>query len=194
MSGRARAKSKSKPGIKPGSKPGSASKGESGGSGYVTVFAALNDFEKGRVDIIDDDPKNYVFSNVFEVANAAAPYERVVVGKNFEYVIEAGRAEGVSSWFANAHDEFVVCMDGEIEVHLVKPAKPLLPEDAKGAFALEDPPDGAKMGRLVLRRGHQGLLPAGCAYRFQADNPSAFIIQTMLGPVSVERWADICLT
>lgn len=169
-------------------------KRETSGSDYATVFGALNDFRKGHVDIIDDDPKNYVFSNVFEVANEAAPYERVVVGKNFEYVIEAGRAEGVSPWFTNAHDEFVVCMDGEIEVHLVKPAAPLLPKDAKGAHRLDDAPDGQKMGRLVLRRGHQGLLPAGRAYRFQAASPSAFIIQTILGPVSVEKWADICLT
>ena len=65
-------------------------------SEYVTEFGSLNDFKKGGVEIIDDDPKNYVFSNVFEVARASAPYERVAVGKNFEYVIEAVRAEGTS--------------------------------------------------------------------------------------------------
>jgi hypothetical protein len=163
---------------------------------YVTVFGSLDDYRKGRIDIIDDDPKNYVFSNVFEVASKAEAYERVVVGKNFEYVIEAGRAEGVSPWFTNAHDEFVLCMDGEIEVHLVKPDAPLLPKDAKGGHRLDDAPngpEGRKMGRLVLRRGHQGLLPAGCAYRFQAAAPSVFTIQTILGPLSVERWAEICL-
>jgi hypothetical protein len=161
---------------------------------YVTVFGSLHDYRKGQIDIIDDDPKNYVFSNVFEVASKSAPYERVVVGKNFEYVIETGRAEGSSPWYANAHDEFVLCMDGEIEVHLVKPAARLAPKDAKGAHLLEGTPEGRKMGRLVLRRGHQGLLPAGCAYRFQAGAPSVFTIQTILGPVSVERWGEICLT
>jgi hypothetical protein len=160
---------------------------------YVTVFGALDDYRKGQIDIIDDDPKNYVFSNVFEVASKAAAWERVVVGKNFEYVIETGRAEGTSPWFANAHDEFVLCMDGEIEVHLVKPARALLTKDAKGGHRLDDAPDGRKMGRLVLRRGHQGLLPAGCAYRFQASKPSVFTIQTILGPASIERWAEICL-
>jgi hypothetical protein len=160
---------------------------------YHTVFGALHDFRKGQIDIIDDDPKNYVFSNVFEVASKSAPYERVVVGKNFEYVIETGRAEGTSPWFANAHDEFILCMDGEIEVHLVKPAKPLVAKDAKGAHLVEGTPDGRKMGRLVLRRGHQGLLPAGSAYRFQASAPSVFTIQTILGPVSVEKWGEICL-
>lgn len=172
---------------------GKSSKASAQDSQYVTVFGALDDYRKGQIDIIDDDPKNYVFSNVFEVASKAEPWERIVVGKNFEYVIETGRAEGVSPWFANAHDEFVLCMDGEIEVHLVKPSKALLPKDAKGARKLDDAPDGRKMGRLVLRRGHQGLLPAGCAYRFQAGAPSVFTIQTILGPVSVERWAEICL-
>jgi len=58
---------------------------------YQTRFGSLQDYEKGRVEIVDDDPKNYVFSNVFEVASKSAPYERVAVAKNFEYVIEAAR-------------------------------------------------------------------------------------------------------
>src|SRR3990167_2145067 len=86
----------------------------------VTEFGALTDYRKGGVEIIDDDPRNYVFSNVFEVAANAAPYERVAVGKNFEYVIESARAEGTSGWFSCAHDEFVLAMDGQIEVHLLK--------------------------------------------------------------------------
>ena len=42
-------------------------------SEYTTVFGSLDDYEKGRVIVIDDDPKAYVFSNVFEVANASKP-------------------------------------------------------------------------------------------------------------------------
>mgnify|MGYP000100116736 CR=1 FL=1 len=61
-----------------------------------------------------------MFSNVFDVARHAAPYERIAVAKNFEYVIEAVRAEGKSGWFTAAHDEFALCMDGEIEIQLVK--------------------------------------------------------------------------
>ena len=34
-----------------------------------TVFGSLNNYEKGGVQVIDDDPKHYVFSNVFEVAS-----------------------------------------------------------------------------------------------------------------------------
>jgi hypothetical protein len=63
---------------------------------YGTVFGSIDNFQKGGVQIIDDDPKNYVFSNMFEVASRSRPYERVAVGKNFEYVIECARAEGAS--------------------------------------------------------------------------------------------------
>ncbi|HWA22737.1 MAG TPA: hypothetical protein VG735_10115 [Caulobacterales bacterium] len=159
---------------------------------YQTRFGALNDFEKGRVEIVDDDPKNYVFSNVFEVCSKAAPWERVAVAKNFEYVIEASRAEGVSPWYAASHDEFVLCMDGVLEVHLVKLAKPAVPADEKGAHLLPADPEGRKMGRLVLGRGHMGLLPAGSAYRFQADNPAAVMFQTIEGPLTIQKWASIC--
>ena len=76
-----------------------------------TRFGSLADYDKGEVVLINDNPKNYVFSNVFEVANGAAPYERVAVAKNFEYVIEILRADGESPWFTCAHDEFALCMD-----------------------------------------------------------------------------------
>ena len=59
---------------------------------YQTKFGSLGDYQKGGVEIIDDDPKNYVFSNVFEVASTSDPYERVAVAKNFDYVIEAARS------------------------------------------------------------------------------------------------------
>ncbi|WP_137897196.1 hydroxyquinol 1,2-dioxygenase [Sphingomonas sp. 2SG] len=165
--------------------------------GVVTQFGSLRDYRKGGVEIIDDNPKNYVFSNVFEVADTSAPYERVAVGKNFEYVIEVARAEGASPWFGCAHDEFVLCMDGEVEVHLVKLDDPdaTVDPDSEGAVLLgTDMPAGRKMGRIVLRRGHQALLPVGSAYRFQADAPSVTLFQSIEGAVTVQKWADICQT
>ncbi len=106
------------------------------------------------------------------------------------------RAEGESGWYACGHDEFVLCMDGETEVHLVKLDRPEPSDDPEreGARALEGWPEGRKMGRLVLGQGHMGLLPRGAAYRFQAAAPSTLMIQTTLGPVTVERWSDICQT
>ena len=161
---------------------------------YTTVFGALDNYRKGGVDIIDDNPKNYVFSNIFEVASKAKPYERIAVAKNFEYVIEAVRAEGTSPWFTCGHDEFALCMDGRIEVHLVKLAKPGVKAGTDGAVRLADNPDGRKMGRVILGRGHMALLPAGAAYRFQADKPAVAMIQTIAGSVTVQKWAEICLS
>lgn len=165
--------------------------------GLVTQFGSLRNYRKGGVEIIDDNPKNYVFSNVFEVADTSAPYERVAVGKNFEYVIEAARAEGLSRWYSCAHDEFVLCMDGQVEVHLVKLDDPGSWVDPKseGAVLLDsDAPAGRKMGRVVLRRGHMAMLPVGAAYRFQADSPSVILFQTIEGAVTVQKWAEICQT
>ncbi len=64
-----------------------------------TQFGSLDNYQKGGVEVINDDPKHYVFSNVFEVAGKFKPYERVAVGKNLRYVIEAVRAEGNSPWY-----------------------------------------------------------------------------------------------
>ena len=159
-----------------------------------TVFGSLGNYQKGGVEIINDDPKNYVFSNVFEVAEKSKPYERVAVGKNFEYVIEAVRAEGTSPWYSCAHDEFALVMDGKVEVRLMKPAKPLVAADKNGAIRLADEPEGRKMGRIVAGRGHMALLPKGSAYQFHADRPSVVTIQTIEGEVTIERWAEICQT
>lgn len=160
---------------------------------YQTRFGSLKDYEKGAVEIIDDDPKNYVFSNIFEVCLKYGPYDRIAVAKNFEYVIEAARAEGTSDWFAAAHDEFVVCMDGAVEVHLVKLNDPsVIDQNVKGAQRVEGNPDGVKMGRLKLGRGHMGLLPRGAAYRFAAAEPAALMFQTIRGPLTLEKWDEIC--
>jgi len=160
-----------------------------------TVFGSLRNYQKGGVEIIDDDPRNYVFSNVFEVAEKSKPYERVAVGKNFEYVIEALRAEGTSPWYSCAHDEFALVMDGKVEVRLLKPDKTQVPADKQGAIALgASAPAGRKMGRVVAGRGHMTLLPKGSAYQFHADQPSVVTIQTIEGDVTVQRWADICQT
>jgi hypothetical protein len=161
---------------------------------YETRFGKLADYTKGGVEIIDDSAKNYVFSNIFEVASTSPPYERVAVAKNFEYVIEVARAEGTSPWFTCAHDEFAVSMDGQVEVHLMRPDQPLLDPEALGAHRVDELPDGRKMGRIVLGAGHQGLLPAGSVYRFHADAPACLMIQTIEGPVTVQKWAQICQT
>jgi hypothetical protein len=160
-----------------------------------TRFGSLRHYEKGGVEVIKDDAKNYVFSNVFEVASRAKPYEKIAVGKNIEYVIEAIRAEGTSGWRIPGHDEFALVMDGLVEVRLVKPDDPaLVPAGTHGSVPLAGDPKGRKMGRVRARRGHMTLLPAGAAYQFHADQPSVILLQTLAGRDTVERWAEICQT
>ena len=161
---------------------------------YVTKFGALDNFEKGTIDIVDDDPKHYVFSNMFEVASTSKPWEKVAVAKNMEYVLEAIRAEGTSEWRTCAHDEFALVMDGEVTVELVKLDAPLVPADKSGSVRVSGEPTGRRMGHIVLSRGHQALLPANAAYRFVSARPGVILLQTIVGDDTVQRWADICLS
>jgi hypothetical protein len=164
-------------------------------SKHKTVFGSLDDYEQGEVELISGSVKHYAFSNIFAVASKSKPYEKVVVGKNLEYVMEAIRAEGTSPWFACSHDEFVIDMDGDVTVEFVKLANPgaIAPRDREGTVAVEGEPVGQKMGRIKLKRGHQALLPAGAAYRFSAERPGVLLMQTILGVLSVQKWAEICL-
>lgn len=162
---------------------------------YVTQFGSLSDYDKGGVDAIDDDPKHYAFSNIFEVASDAKPWEKVAVARNQQYVLEVIRAEGTSEWRTAAHDEFALVMDGRIEVELVElPAESQAPPDKEGSIRLDGEPSGRPMGRVVARRGHMTLLPANAAYRLHADQPAAILLQTILGDDTIERWAEICQT
>lgn len=160
---------------------------------YTTVFGSLKDFDKGRIEIINDKPRNYCFSNIFEVANESAPYEKVAVAKNLECVIEAIRTEGESPWYTNSHDEFALVMDGKVEISFHKAVDDeIVPEDQEGTHAIKGEPKGPKMGRVVLKRGHQAILPKGSVYRFKADGVGVMMQQTILGPLTVQKWADIC--
>jgi hypothetical protein len=158
------------------------------------MFGSLDDYTKGGIEIIDDKPKNYAFSNIFEVANTSKPWEKVAVGKNMEYVLEVIRAEGTSEWRTCAHDEFPLVMDGEVTVELVQLDEPLVAADKNGSVRIDGDPVGQKMGRIVLRRGHQALLPANTAYRMSAAHASVVLLQTILGDDTIERWSDICLS
>lgn len=166
-------------------------------SEYRTDFGSIGSYTKGEIEIIDDDPKHYAFSNVFEVAARAAPYEKTVVARQLEYVVEVLRAEGASSWFAAPHDEFALVMDGEIDIDFMQldDADSVLPAGTTGAVALESRPAGQSMGWMRLRRGHQALLPAASAYRFRCERGlGVIVLQTKLGRHSVEKWRDICST
>ena len=159
---------------------------------YRTRFASLENFEKGGLEVINDDARNYVFSNVYEVASKSEPYEKVAVGKNLKYVLEAIRAEGTSPWYTASHDEAAIVMDGEVEIRLVKLDAKLVADEHEGTTMLEGNPRGRKMGHIVARRGHMALLPKGAAYQFHAARPGVILLQTIQGDLTVERWKDIC--
>ena len=161
---------------------------------YKTCFGSLQDFDKGRVEPINDDVRHYAFSNCFEIASQSAPYEKVVFGLNQEYVLEVIRAEGTSPWYTCAHDEFVLSMDGSVEVHLVQldKAQQVQDPDKNGAVLVQGPPQGKSMGWMKLGRGHQGMLPANCAYQFRNLAPAVLVLQSCKGELTIERWADIC--
>lgn len=162
---------------------------------YTTRFGSLDDYQKGEIDLIDDDPKRYAFSNIFEVASTSRPYEKVAVGKNRQYVLEAIRAEGTSEWRTAAHDEFALVMDGEVEIRLRKlGADDAGPRAERGSSAMSAEPTGPAMGQVVARRGHMTLLPVGAAYQFHAQHPSVILLQTQEGLDTVLKWAEIIQT
>ena len=160
---------------------------------YVTRLASLDDYQKGFVEVLDDDPKNYAFSNIFEVASRAEPFEQIAVAKNFEYVLEAVRAEGTSSWRACGHDQSALVMDGEIEFTL-RTLREGYELPVSGSVAIPDDAAETLMGRVTARRGHLTLLPAGRAYRITAQRPGVLLIQTVEGADTQYRWSEICQT
>jgi hypothetical protein len=162
---------------------------------YTTRFGSLADFQKGEIDLIDDDPTRYAFSNIFEVAEHSKPYEKVAVGKNRQYVLEAIRAEGTSDWRTAPHDEFALVMDGEVEIRLRKLGDgDGGPTRERGSNVVGGEPSGPSMGTVIARRGHMTLLPVGAAYQFHAERPSVILLQTQDGPDTIYRWADIIQT
>ncbi len=85
-------------------------------------------------------------------------------------------------------------MDGTVVVDLVKLDTPIRPDGESGSVAIDGEPAGKKMGRITAGRGHMALLPKHSAYRFTSERPGVILLQTILGPDTVERWGEICLS
>ena len=161
----------------------------------TTVFGSIDNYEKGGVEITgNEDARDYLFSNMFEVAGNAGPWERIVIAKNLENTIECIRAEGDSPWYICSHDETALLMQGSMEVRFIQPEDGGLvpPQEQQGSVRLSTQPEGRAMGRVNATRGHLVLLPAGAAYRFRAAELSVILLQTIRGDESVEKWAEIC--
>jgi hypothetical protein len=116
----------------------------------------------------------------------------VAIARNLEYVLEAIRAEGTSSWRVTPHDEFAIVVDGDVVIELLDPETSLVDPSASGSIAVSGEPAGKPMGKITAGRGHLALLPAGKCYRMSAQKPSVIVLQTILGPDTIERWSQIC--
>ena len=161
----------------------------------TTVFGSIDSYNKGGVEITgNEDARDYLFSNMFEVAGNAEPWERIVIARNLENTIEVIRAEGDSPWYICSHDETALLMQGSMEARFIKPADGGLvpPGEKEGSVKLAGQPEGRDMGHIKATRGHLVLLPAGAAYRFCTGELSVILLQTLLGDESVEKWAEIC--
>lgn len=156
-----------------------------------TKFGSIESYEKGTIEILQGTAKDYAFSNLFEVADNAKPFERIAIAKNFEYVVEVLRIEGSSSWYICKHDEFSLVMSGEVEVSFIEPEISNIPQ-SQGAVLLDDKPKGQFMGKIIAHQGHMVLLPQERAYRLSSRRNSVVIIQTLLGNQTIEKWKDIC--
>jgi quercetin dioxygenase-like cupin family protein len=152
------------------------------------LAASMGRYEKGGVEIVDprENIKRYVYSNVYEIGAGAKPYEKLAVAKNGPYVVECIVAEGVMPrWRLQPHDEFIVCLEGEVRVDFIAPRTELPP----GGHT--DVP-GEEMGHIIVREGNLCLLPKGMAYRFSADRRSLLLQQTKQSEDTVLRWEQIC--
>lgn len=158
---------------------------------YKTELASLASYSKGTIEL-NDDLRHYAFSNIFEVANNSAPFERVMVVSNIEYCSEVIKVDGTSDWYSAPHDEFATVMDGEVEFTFFKLEDDEKPGHETGACKMSAAPRGAKMGKITARRGHQVLLPVGSAYQMKSSAEAVTLMQTMAGPESVEKWSEIC--
>ena len=161
----------------------------------TTVFGSIDSYDKGGVEITgNENARDYLFSNMYEVAGKAEPWERIVIAKNLENTIECIRAEGDSPWYICGHDETALLMQGSMKARFIRPVdRGLIPaEERGGSVKLAGRPAGQDMGYVNALRGHLILLPAAAAYQFQAGELSVILLQTLAGDESVEKWAEIC--
>jgi len=154
----------------------------------LPLSATMARHEKGGVDIVDprENVKRYVYSNVYEIGTRAKPYEKLAVAKNGPYVVECIVAEGVMpQWRLQPHDEFLVCLEGEVRVEFIEPRVEL---PAGGHTEVP----GETVGYIIVREGNLCLLPKGIAYQFSASRRSLLLQQAKQSEDTVFDWENIC--
>lgn len=162
-------------------------------SNIKTQFGSMKNYVKGHLKIINDSPKRYAFSNLFDVAKNSKKYEKIVVAKNLEYAVEVIKCVEKSEYYVNGHDEFALVMDGDIEVSLFEAAANLKKFPSYGAEIVAIDKVDKPIGRIHAKRGHMILLPMNHIYQINAKNDAVILLQTMIGKLSCERWSEICV-
>jgi hypothetical protein len=152
------------------------------------LSASMAHYTKGGVDIVDprENVKRYVYSNVYEIGAQAKPYEKLAVARNGPYVIECIVAEGsMPQWRVQPHDEFILCLEGEVRVDFIEPRVEVPP-------GVHTQVPGEDVGYLIVREGNLCLLPQGMAYKFSAPRRSLLLQQTKQNDDTVLAWERIC--
>lgn len=152
------------------------------------LSASMKQYEKGGVDLVDpaETLKRYVYSNVYEIGSKAKPYEKIAVAKNGPYIVECIAAEGtMPQWRLQPHDEFVLCLEGEVRIDFIEPRVELPPGGHPEV-------NGEEMGYIIVREGNLCLLPKGMAYRFNASRRSLLLQQAKQSADTVFFWEEIC--
>jgi hypothetical protein len=89
------------------------------------------------------------------------------------------------TWRLQPHDEFILCLEGEVRVDFVAPRVEL---PAGGHTEVS----GDEMGYIIVREGNLCLLPKGMAYRFNASRRSLLLQQAKQSDDTILAWEKIC--
>jgi len=152
------------------------------------LAGSIAQHRKGGVELVDprEQVRRYVYSNVYDIAARAKPYEKLAVAKNGPYVVECLVAQGVMpQWRLQPHDEFILCLEGEVRIDFLEPRTELPPGNHANV-------PGEELGYIVVREGNLCLLPKGMAYKLSASRRSLLLQQAKQSADTVFAWEEIC--
>jgi hypothetical protein len=152
------------------------------------LAGSMAQHQKGGVELVDphEQVRRYVYSNVYDIGAQAKPYEKLAVAKNGPYVVECLVAQGVMpEWHLQPHDEFLLCLEGEVRIDFIEPRTELPPGNHASV-------PGEELGHIIVREGNLCLLPKGMAYKLSASRRSLLLQQAKQSAETVFAWEKIC--
>ena len=152
------------------------------------LAGSMAEHRKGGVELVDprEQVRRYVYSNVYDIGADAKPYKKLAVAKNGPYVVECLVAQGVMPhWRLQPHDEFILCLEGEVRIDFIEPRTELPPGNHTNV-------PGEELGHIIVREGNLCLLPKGMAYKLSAARRSLLLQQAKQSAETVFAWEEIC--